>query len=484
MKQRLATRLALSQMLVIFLVIGVTSGVLLSQTRSYFERADRQSLIVQAEVAASTCGETCVASGSFVPDTQGLTTERLPSAANVVQSQVNGPSNLNLKQRRERNQYDVTAGLLSRVRVVRLADVAGESSDVVLAALNGRTTTSIRGREVFAAVPIRRDGTVKAAVEVRSDLNDVDSVLRDLTKQMMVSLGAGALIAGAFGFWRARSIAKPISVLTEASKALAEGDFAASLPVVSRNDEVSELTKSFAAMRDRLEHELAAREAFVADASHELRTPLTAIRGAVEILQGGGADDLQTRQRFLSSLSTETDRLLALSERLLSLQSAERLQSTQLTESVDMNAVVGAAVEQAGPSCESAQVSVLVVGGPVAGMVRGDAVGLHQAMANVLGNAIAHSPHGSTIVIECAHSDERLLRIDIRDNGPGVPVPERERVFERFVRLDESRSRQSGGAGLGLAITRSIIEAHDGTIRLLDGSGGVGTTARIELPIV
>jgi two-component system, OmpR family, sensor kinase len=484
MKQRLASRLALSQMLVILLVVGVTSAVLLSQTRSYFERADRQSLIVQAEVAASTCSDTCVETGQFVADTRRAVRTDLPSAANVVQSQLNSPSNINLQQGRIAGQYDVTAGLLSRVRVIRSSEKAAETSSVVLAALDGRTTSSIRGRQVFAAVPIRRNGAVKAAVEVRSNLNDVDSVLRDLTKQMMLSLGIGGLIAGAFGFWRARAIAKPISVLTVASKALAQGDFAASLPAAGGNDEVSELTKSFGVMRDRLQRELATREAFVADASHELRTPLTAIRGAVEILQSGGADLPETRQRFLASLATETERLLKLSERLLTLQSAERVSDVDLIEDVDMTALVVEAVEQARPVADSADVSMEIKGASGASRVRGDAVRLHQVVANLLSNAIAHSPPGSRIVIDSAHIDSVLLRIDVCDEGSGVPDHERERVFERFVRLDESRSRHSGGAGLGLAISRAIIEAHGGTIRLVDGKGGVGTTARIELPIV
>ncbi len=327
------------------------------------------------------------------------------------------------------------------------------------------------------------------AVEVRSTLRNVDSVLGDLRRQMAIALGVGALVAGALGFWRARSVARPIHRLTVAARSLASDGFGSAQPdhvlVMPRaNDELAELTRAFGDMRGRVQRELERRDAFVADASHELRTPLASIRGAVEILQDGGAERPEVRQRFLGLLQVETDRLLDLVESLLSLETATGHGGTT-TEQVDVQNLVDEVVHQLQPLASGQQIQLVAHSTEFSRpCIRGDVKKLRQLLMNLIDNALAHAPTASTVsvttsVIENAHS----CRIDVVDDGPGIAPADRERVFDRFVRLDRARSRNSGGAGLGLAIARTIADAHDATIELLAGANERGTIARIEVPL-
>ncbi len=328
------------------------------------------------------------------------------------------------------------------------------------------------------------------AVEVRSTLGNVDSVLGDLRRQMAVALGVGALVAGALGFWRARSVARPIHRLTVSARSLATNGFGSAQPdhvlVMPRaNDELAELTRAFGDMRTRVQRELDRRDAFVADASHELRTPLASIRGAVEILQDGGAERPEVRQRFLGLLQVETDRLLDLVESLLSLETATG-HGSSAHEQVDVQGLVDEVVHQLQPLAVGQQIELVALNTQSCRpTIQGDGKKLGQLLVNLVDNALAHAPAGSTVsvatsVIESAH----ICRIDVIDDGPGVAAADRERVFDRFVRVDSARSRNIGGAGLGLAIARTIADARGATIELLAGPNEHGTIARFEVPLL
>jgi two-component system, OmpR family, sensor kinase len=280
-------------------------------------------------------------------------------------------------------------------------------------------------------------------------------------------------------------------------------------------------------MRDRVQHELAVRNAFVADASHELRTPLTAIRGAVEILQDGGAERPEVRDRFLLSLGNETNRLLGLVDGLLQLETND--QGFALKQKVELATLTYDVSWQMKSIAESKSISFFhdsdaEVEDRWSLSVQGNEAKLRQVFVNLLDNAITYSPPSTFVRIWIETNKERTHRIvEITDQGPGIPEADRERVFERFVRLDHSRNRieqnqmqqnqmqnqmqqslvqqnqpalqenvaqrsqsngiKPGGAGLGLAIARSIVQAHGGTLRFQAGPKGVGTTARVELPI-
>ncbi len=488
MKQRLAARLVISHALVTLVVVGVTGFGLLPQIRKYFVDADRRALVVQAQVAADSCDAVCLETAST---TARVAASSLPSAANVTQNQVNGPGNLNIAPpgTPQSQQSQVSADLGSRIRVIRPTDAVDSYSSLVSDALAGRTASMQVQQQLFAAVPIRGDGKVLGAIEARSDLRNVDAVLSDLRRKVFVALAIGALIGVLIGLWRARKIAKPVNALTVAANALAEGNFAYPLPTAKGNDELAELTRSFGSMRDRVQHELAVRNAFVADASHELRTPLSAIRGAVEILQDGAAERPEARTKFLNTVKRETDRLVSLTEGLLTLETASQ-SPLDLTHAppVDVLLLVEAVVAELTPlaATHGLKLQVHATNDVRNVQCRGFEPRLHQVIANLLNNAIAYSPAGEPIEIRLAIQPSQLhplLTVDVIDRGPGIPEADRTRIFERFVRTDAARSRNNGGAGLGLPIAKAIATAHGGTISMHSGLDGVGNIAQLTLPV-
>jgi signal transduction histidine kinase len=464
MQQRLATRLVLSHLLVVALGLGIAGIGLLSQSRRYFVDAEQKSLLVQARVAASSCNDACL---SIRKSKSTVNSNQLPSAANLKQSQINGPGNLVIDNDIA-NQ--VSAALPSNVRVFRKSDAA--QSAIVKKAFGGRENSDRTNNVLTVAAPIRRGGTVVGAIQVQGSLADVNAVLKDLRRQVFIAIAVGSLAALLFGWWRARTISRPLRELTIASRAIANGDFAQPLPVTRSNDELGELTTTFGEMRDRVQNELSIRNAFVADASHELRSPLTAIRGAVEILQNGGAERPEVRDRFLGSLGRETDRLLGLVNNLLELQTSEQ---PVANETVRLDELTSATIEDYRSNNQPVVPDQLD-----RCAVRGDANRLQQILVNLIDNALTHSPNGAQVIVRVQMTD-MTCQVEVEDRGPGIPKADRERVFDRFVRLDESRDRKRGGAGLGLPIARTIATAHGGTLTLHERPGG-GTIARLELP--
>jgi signal transduction histidine kinase len=470
-KQRLATRLVLSHLLVVALGLGVAGAGLLSQSRRYFVDAEQRSLLVQARVAAASCTDSCL---SIRKSQSKINTKQLPPASNVKQSQINNPGNLVID---ENLTNQVSAALPSNIRVFRLTDPL--QTALVIKAMGGRESSTSRGDTLTVATPIRRSGSILGAIQVEGSLADVNAVLSDLRRQVLVAIGIGSIAALLFGLWRARTLSRPLRELTVASRAIADGDFDRPLPIAKGRDEMAELTTTFADMRDRVKNELAIRNAFVADASHELRSPLTAIRGAVEILQTTGEGRPEVRARFLGSLDRETTRLLGLVNSLLELQTNEQLPIPNNLVRVDELARSVVA------DCQTVATTkplTLVFGELNSVAVNGDADRLRQVLVNLIDNAITHSPTGETVTIR-VQIINGMCHLDVADHGPGIPEADRERVFDRFVRLDHSRDRKQGGAGLGLSIARAIAVAHGGTLTLHPQSDGPGTVARLELPL-
>ena len=468
-RSRLTARLVLSHLLVIVVVLGVAGAALLAQSRRYFVDADRRALLIQARAAAASCDATCVETGRAAP---GLRNAALPSGAVISQNRNITEEATTVDPSTQRIQTELTTTLT----IVRTGAASGDSA--VEAALRGSASSRSLGSSVVAAAPIRQGSAVIGAAVVRGDLADVEAVLSDLRRALLAVLALSAVLAAVVGFLRARSIAKPLRALTTSAQAIADGDFTTVMPPTRGNDELALLTNTFASMRDRVTGELATRAAFVADASHELRTPLTAIRGSVEILQDGGADDPKTRARFLTTLEQETNRLLALVDGLLVLDSTER---STIREAVDLVELAGSVIAQFGDHVP-ARIDLEATAAVVA---RGDPAQLRQVLVNLIDNACTH---GGNRVIVRVHMNVACI-IDVVDNGPGIPEEDRERVVERFVRLDASRRRERGspeardrGSGLGLAIVDAIVTAHGGTLKIGGRDGRPGTTVTLALP--
>jgi two-component system OmpR family sensor kinase len=238
------------------------------------------------------------------------------------------------------------------------------------------------------------------------------------------------------------------------------------------------------AFAERAASEAAARASaermrrFVGDASHELRTPLTSIRGFAELYRQGAVTDVG---RAMSRVEDEATRMGGLVDDLLQLARLD-LQRPMERTAVDLVALATDAVHDAGAADPSRAVSL--VADDATCEVDGDRHRLTQVLANLLANARVHTPPGTPVRVRL-WVDGASAVLDVSDEGPGIDPADRERVFDRFYRADPSRTRASGGSGLGLAIVAGIVEAHGGSVAVVDraAEGIVGATFRVRLPL-
>jgi two-component system phosphate regulon sensor histidine kinase PhoR len=221
------------------------------------------------------------------------------------------------------------------------------------------------------------------------------------------------------------------------------------------------------------------RRDFVANVSHELRTPLTANRGYVEALSDddGSVDE---KRRFLEIIGRHTQRMERLVKDLLRLARLDAGQETLDIIACDTRNLLDSVITDAGQAADERGQTVEIAIAPGAETVRGDPAKLHDALRNLVANAITYAPEGSTIRIDVAPAD-RGVSIAVSDAGPGIPDEDLLRVFERFYRVDKSRARDPGGTGLGLAIVKHLVELHGGTVRVENRAEG-GARFVITLP--
>ena len=224
------------------------------------------------------------------------------------------------------------------------------------------------------------------------------------------------------------------------------------------------------------------RRDFVANASHELRTPLTAIRGYAETLLDGALGDPATSERFVTTILRHTIRLQRLVDDLLALSRAESLELSMELGPVDVCEVAREAVSATEAQAQSKGIEVRIEIPDDLPPALASPWALDHVLVNLVDNAVKYTPEGGSVVVRSA-ADDHAVTVDVSDTGPGIPASSRERVFERFYRVDKGRSRDRGGTGLGLAIVKHLVSRMDGEITL-DTAPGRGTTFRVRIPRV
>lgn len=234
-------------------------------------------------------------------------------------------------------------------------------------------------------------------------------------------------------------------------------------------DELRELAATLNEMLERIEAGAVRQRRFVADASHELKSPLASLRTIVDVAGREGSFDPE----IVSDLGAEIDRMQRLVSDLLLLARHDESPRSSSESDVDLDRVIAAAAAAQRPGGIAVDTSAVA---PV--RVRGDAVRLSQMVRNLVDNAVRHAD--SSVWLEAEERDGRALVI-VSDDGPGVPAGESERIFERFVRLDESRTRDTGGAGLGLAVARAVAREHGGDVEVVEPRHG-GATFEAWIP--
>jgi len=263
---------------------------------------------------------------------------------------------------------------------------------------------------------------------------------------------------------------KPVETLRSGAARISGSDQDERLAVPESADEIRALALTLNDMLDRLAAARARQRAFVADAAHELRSPLASMRTQLEVAQhlGEGGE-------LAADLLADVTRLSALVEDLLLLARAgEDANHPPVRESLDVRALLVATANR----YAGARVPVTVAGGPSV-YASTNAGELRRVLANLVDNAVRHARSGVSLQVR-TESGQAVLTV--ADDGPGIPAAERERVFERFARLDDARDRDAGGTGLGLAIVRELVRRSGGSISLQDNPSGTGIAAVVHLP--
>jgi signal transduction histidine kinase len=311
-------------------------------------------------------------------------------------------------------------------------------------------------------------GTITLVAE--NSLDAVDSTVDSITGALVIGVPVLIALLAGLTWWLTGRALKPVEAIRAEAAAITGSTIHRRVPEPNTDDEVGRLARTMNSMLDRLETASLRQRRFVSDASHELRSPIAVIRAQLEVaLRRGDAADWPTvAQRVL----VEDQRLeQAVGELLELARTEERADAPQVVVDLDEVVLEDTARERRVP-VDTSRV--------LAGRVHGTRAQFARVVANLLDNACRHA---KTRVAVALVRQEHDVVLTIDDDGPGIAIPDRERVFERFTRLDEGRSRDAGGVGLGLAMVRAIVERHGGTVAVNDAPLG-GARLVVRLPAI
>jgi len=297
---------------------------------------------------------------------------------------------------------------------------------------------------------------------------------------MLISMLIAFIIAGSAGLVISRRITRPVKRLTLASRKLAEKEYSHRIPENEiQEDELGELAVSFNQMAEQLEQTEAMRRQLIGDISHELRTPLTAIKGSMEGLMDGVLDaDESTFQQVYR----EADRLQHLVEDLQELSRVEAVQFKLSKKKIQPGKLVQEATNSLEAAFNKKGVSLLLDHFSDLPKIQADPDRILQVLQNLLGNALQFTPKGGSVQVHVRETPD-FLEFSVTDNGIGMDERHLPHIFERFYRADPSRSRSNGGgSGIGLTISKSLVEAHGGNIRAESAGRNKGSRFIFTLP--
>ncbi len=350
------------------------------------------------------------------------------------------------------------------------------------------TVESVEGPGRARTIVVAIDDEI--SVVVARSTNRIDEALRQLAIAGALAVLAVAVILGLVLWWVDRLGLQPINRLTRAAEEVAAGRSDRRVEHSATGTETGRLGASFNTMLDARQTAENRQRRFVADASHELRTPLTTLRGYTALHASGGLTTPGAVDDAMGRIQVEADRMAALVEDLLTLASLDEDRPLDLAP-VDLSRLLVDIGNDAAAIQPDRRVDTTGVEPGIA--IRADRDLLTQAVTAATTNALRHTPVDAALTIRAGLGPDGggdvggdgvgdVVRIEVRDEGPGIEPDHLPHLFDRFYRVDAGRAAPGGGRGLGLSIARTVIEAHGGTIGATSGSG-VGTTITIELPL-
>jgi heavy metal sensor kinase len=314
------------------------------------------------------------------------------------------------------------------------------------------------------------------------DTSDIpDAELHELLVAILIGLPIALVVSAIGGYSLARRALRPVEQISAQAQTISAERLGRRLPVESPDDELGHLARVLNDLLGRLETSFEQMRRFTADASHELRTPLTTIRSVGEGALRG-QDVNPAGREVIGSMLEEVERLTTLVDALLTLSRAEGGHVPLRREPFVLFDLTQEVATHLSVLAEDKRQHIDLRNDDGLAPIRADRAVLREALINLLDNAIKYSPEGAHIGVRLYGTDGRAATVEISDQGPGIPPEHQARIFERFYRIDKARSRDMGGAGLGLAIAKWAIDVHGGSIQVECPPGG-GSTFRVVLPV-
>jgi heavy metal sensor kinase len=318
-------------------------------------------------------------------------------------------------------------------------------------------------------------------VVVGQSLKDLERAQRQMLVLLAVSNPIALLLASLGGLWIANKALRPVDRLTRAAERIGSGNLSERVEESRSRDELGRLAATFNNMISKLEQAFERERRFTADASHELKTPLAVLRGDIEVTLRRERS-VEEYKRTLSSSLEEIERLSNLADDLLTLARSDAGERTLELEPVRLDKLAAEAHAFIQPLASASGVAfnIETLSSPV--VIEGDAKRLKQLLVNLMDNAIKYTPSGGSARLRLSVEDSSAL-IEISDTGRGIPAEALPRIFERFYRQSDPRDARVTGFGLGLAISKWIVQAHNGSIEAKSEEGR-GSRFTVRLPII
>ncbi len=337
------------------------------------------------------------------------------------------------------------------------------------------TTLPLHGEEVRAAVTRDRNFTIA----IGYPLEELLQALENLYSIFLILIPIALVVSIIGGLYLANTSLRPVDDVTRRARRITAENLDQTIPPRAVDDEIGRLITTFNEMIRRLHDSFAQVKQFSGDASHELRTPLTIMRGEIELALRSPKSPEEYRRVLASSLE-EILRLTSIIDNLLLLARADQGTFEAHFSEVDLVALAQELFEDSEVLAEPKQIRI-TLRAPEPVIIVGDRVRLRQLYLNLIDNAVKYTSEGGAVTITVGRRDGYAL-FSVEDTGIGIPAHEQERIFDRFYRVDKARSRDLGGAGLGLSIARWIARLHRGTITVAS-TVDRGSTFTVELPL-
>ncbi|MGO8928561.1 MAG: sensor histidine kinase [Limisphaerales bacterium] len=336
------------------------------------------------------------------------------------------------------------------------------------------------GRELLlTSCEVQTPGGARYLIETGAPMDDVQAHLRQWLMFLFVVLPVVAALALGGGSFLVKRALLPVDKIAASAERISSQNLSERLPVARTGDELERLSIALNHMVQRLDDAFQYSRRFMADASHELRTPLTVLRGELEsfIQEPTLAPDWRER---LGSALEEVERLANIVEGLFAISRLDAGEAAAEWMKLDLARLAAATADQMSLLAEDKNIQVTCAAAePV--WVEGDQARLKQVVVNLLDNAIKYTLQGGTVALTVSAFDGKAV-LEVADNGVGIPPEALPRIFDRFFRVDQARSRELGGAGLGLSIVKAICTAHHGRVEAISPPGQ-GSRFRVELPL-